>query len=115
MARSKFIVPGPCLPYPRASRNGKRTFKPRRFEDYQHEVMVEARQAWLGKAPLEGPVALSITFVGLHGNSDIDNAAKTILDALQGIFYHNDKQVKKLDLVSVKGQAETRVSVEVLK
>ena len=37
---------------------------------------------------------------------DIDGSLKLLLDALQGICYHNDSQVKKLTIAKTKGKEE---------
>lgn len=41
-------------------------------------------------------VSLTVAFFGAPATADTDNLAKTVLDALQGICYENDRQVAEL-------------------
>lgn len=55
---------------------------------------------WEGdrRGPLAGPVSLTVHFWGAHGSSDIDNLLKGVMDALEGIIYLNDRQVKFVEV-----------------
>lgn len=48
------------------------------------------------KRPMEGQIAVQIT-TGLR--NDLDNLASSILDALQGVVYQDDRQVCSLVVV----------------
>ena len=43
--------------------------------------------------PLIGAVGLQVTFYRESELGDVDNLLKPIQDALQGIVYHNDRQI----------------------
>lgn len=49
-----------------------------------------------GMRPLDGYVSLGIIWTPVAQRGDIDNILKGILDALQGVAYHDDKQVNRL-------------------
>ena len=49
-----------------------------------------------GIKPLEGPVALSLTFFRPARRGDLDNRIKICLDSLNGWAYHDDKQVVEI-------------------
>jgi Holliday junction resolvase RusA-like endonuclease len=58
----------------------------------QYAMIAMADQATI----LEGPAAVTLTFYGAHPLSDIDNLSKLVLDALKGICWRDDRQVKEL-------------------
>ncbi len=49
-----------------------------------------------GRPRLNGPVRVELYFGGVQANQDIDNLAKTCLDALNGIAFADDRQVVEL-------------------
>lgn len=90
---------------PRHSKNGH-TYTPKSTQDYESIV----RQAWVdaGGVLLEGPVSMVTEFT-VDGvlitvkplnqpvskmRGDIDNYTKSVMDALQGVAFLNDKQVQ---------------------
>ena len=94
------------LPYPpslnRYLRHTGRTYKTADALSYQRRVSMAGTAA--GMKPLQGDVALMLTLhpkltkKGKASGSciDLDNSLKVALDALQGVAYHNDSQVKRL-------------------
>jgi Holliday junction resolvase RusA-like endonuclease len=123
---ANFIVygrPKPCE-RPRFSAKTKRTFNSKTYTD--------AKKAFRDKAkvtapfsPPDGPVHLSIDFLfplPKKGKSpgdpymatpDIDNLEKLVLDALNGLYYDDDRQV--ISLVASKRYsdiARTEVSIK---
>lgn len=94
---------------PRSTRSGH-TYTPKETREYEHFIS----QAYSGVAFLEGPLHVTLVFDNdkteiiirelpltktpskLRG--DIDNYAKAILDALNGVAYTDDKQIVRLDL-----------------
>ena len=109
-----FIVPG--IPVakgrPRFARVGKgvRTFTPAKTVRFEERVMLAAQAA--GVTMLTGPVEVSISAIfGMVGpprkrkpreaqwkatRPDVENVAKAVLDALNGIAYRDDAQVVSL-------------------
>jgi len=61
----------------------------------------------------DGPVALRL---GLYSKgrrrADIDNAAKSVMDGLNGVAYADDRQVVALHVYAMTGEPE-RVEVEI--
>lgn len=68
------------------------------LKGWTDRVSSAARAAWpQGVQPLQGDLAVSISeFSEGVGAKDRDNLAKPILDAMQGIIYANDRQVRDL-------------------
>ena len=58
--------------------------------------------------PLWGEnVHLTVEFYGLRANSDLDNALKSVLDAMTGIIYEDDKQVASVHMARRRGEKRT--------
>jgi Holliday junction resolvase RusA-like endonuclease len=88
------------------------TFTPARTVACEEAIKIEYI-AQTGRRLFSGRVAVSIGFTG--GRIDIDNGIKTVLDALNGVAYADDRQV---DVVSArrltKGRGEPdRLVIEV--
>ena len=75
------------------------TYNPQSREKKQ--VQREIGALWPGK-PLETPLNISFVFGVSRDNRDIDNMCKFYLDAMQGIVFKNDLQVKILGACKVK-------------
>lgn len=79
---------------------------------WRHAVNTEARIAWQGQGPIEGPVGLEITvdlprpqsapkrrtWPTKTRSGDVDKLARAILDALTGVVYADDAQVTYLSI-----------------
>ena len=112
MSCHQFTVP--CRPVgkqrPRVY-NG-RAVTPKKTLDYEKTVALYARGA--GVRPVEGPVRLS---VDLHYDDnrwrDIDNAIKSIQDALEGIAYENDRQIYQLEGRKFTGMDEAKAVIKI--
>ena len=94
MTEYSFTVWAQPVPAPRARITRKGNYYPPRYEMWRNMVRTVARQVYLGKPPLEGPVMLFIDIYGARKNADWDNLGKGISDALEGIMYANDKQIR---------------------
>lgn len=97
-----------------------RTYTPKKTSDYETQVREAAKQA-MTREPLEGPVAVYLYFrlpiprsytkkrqeACLSGSErptkkpDIDNLAKSVLDGLNGVIWHDDSQIVSLHLTKV--------------
>jgi Holliday junction resolvase RusA-like endonuclease len=53
------------------------------------------RRGWQ-KIPFREKVSVAIVLWGLRANADLDNAFKSIADALNGCAYYDDSQIAKL-------------------
>lgn len=68
-----------------------------------------------GRPLLTGPVRVKLHFGGVQENQDLDNLAKAVLDALNGIAYVDDRQVHDLHITKAPaGGAETSITVEAI-
>ncbi len=86
---AKFTVSG----QPVSSQAGNK----KQLSQWVESVRSKAQQHWSG-APLNRFVHVSITYCCREWCGDIDNLAKPILDALQGIIYRDDHLVRRLTL-----------------
>lgn len=95
------------LPYPISANRYWRNFRGRMVVSSEAKAY-KKQVAWafsaFGLEPAKGDVSLSIklhpklTKKGVASRTicDLDNVLKVVFDALQGVLYLNDKQVKKL-------------------
>ena len=115
-----FTVDGTAVPKQRPRISGHRAYTPKRTKDYEERVLNEFRSSYSGFYPAFGkdtPVRSCISviqeipkswakkkraqaesgeIVPLSRNGDVDNIAKSILDALNGFAYEDDCQVTTL-------------------
>jgi crossover junction endodeoxyribonuclease RusA len=69
---------------------------PGRLQAWKERVRREAGAAWpAGVPPLAGKVRLRVTWYSETQVGDMDNIRKPIQDALQGIAYANDREVRE--------------------
>ena len=117
-----FVVPGVPVGKgrPRFAKRGNfvSTYTPEKTASYENLVKVLAMQAMKGTQPLPYPVRVVIDvaicppaswskkkraqalnqLIQPTGKPDIDNVAKGILDAMNGVAYLDDKQVISLTI-----------------
>ena len=115
-----FKVDGAAVPKQRPRISGRRAYTPKRTKDYEERVLNAFRSSYSGFYPAFGkdvPVRVGIRIVQavpkswskkkraqaesgeivpLSRNGDVDNIAKSILDALNGFAYEDDCQVTTL-------------------
>jgi crossover junction endodeoxyribonuclease RusA len=101
------------LPYPpsvnRIWRNARGIiYKTDAARDYRYFVVSEANRVSLPL--LTGAVALTVHLFPPQSNCDIDNALKVLSDALQGIAYHDDKQVVELHVYKAQGRGSRKTA-----
>lgn len=63
--------------------------------------------------PLAGNVVVSLTVYRPAKRGDLDNTAKVLLDAMNGIAWTDDKQIVELHLYRNEDKKNPRVEVEV--
>ena len=101
---------------PRFTRTGH-TYTPQATKDYEELVRYTFVSGYPKAKPIENAVRVKITayfkipdsysskkhneLIGKYytKKSDVDNIAKIILDALNGLAYYDDKQVVKLEVI----------------
>ena len=117
-----FTVDGAAVPKQRPRISGRRAYTPKRTKDYEGRVLYAFRSSYHGLYPAFGkdvPVRVCICIVQavpkswskkkraqaeqgeivpLSRNGDVDNIAKSILDALIGFAYEDDCQVVRLTI-----------------
>lgn len=106
---------------PRPRVYGKVTMMPPKYESYKEIIALQCRSF----KKLEGNISVSLGFYFklpkrlVKGKDysnpigDVDNLSKSILDALEGVAYYNDRQV--LDLHITKRYAnEDAVSIKII-
>lgn len=94
-------IPGTAIPKGRPRAGRGRVYTPGRTRDWEEYV------GWLfvsqfGRPLLEGAITVDIT-IGGRPRGDVDNLAKSILDALNGIAYRDDSQVLELRVRKTPG------------
>ena len=123
----RFTVDGTAVPKQRPRISGRRAYTPKRTKDYEERVLEAFRSSYQGFYPAFGkdmPVRICISIyqeipkswskkkrlqaelgeiVPLSRNGDIDNIAKSILDALNGFAYEDDCQVTTLIITKQYG------------
>jgi len=108
------------LPYPisanRYWRNARgRTFVSSEAKAYKQAVALIARNAGLYEPALISAVALDVRLIPKSGVCmDLDNALKVTIDALNGIAYEDDSQVRKIVAQRMPPDGVGRLLVEVL-
>jgi crossover junction endodeoxyribonuclease RusA len=104
---AEFTVDGrpvPC-PRPRVTRDGKHTYNPARYETWRTECGLIASVEMDG-TPVTCDVALLIRVrVPDKRHGDLDNYVKAVGDALEGVVFENDKQVKRIEAELCVGEA----------
>jgi len=66
------------------------------LRDWKQVVAESVRRAWVWNGPLSEDVLLDVVYYAEGVSGDLDNLLKPIQDALQGIAYNDDKQVREL-------------------
>lgn len=113
----RFVVPGPVVPWQRAASVGTRRFTSTKQRAYQRTVRLIAqasrpRGPWLPSKATRYRVDID-AYLPDERRRDLDNVAKTILDALNGVLYLDDSQVVTLLVATHIDRAEPRVVVAV--
>jgi Holliday junction resolvase RusA-like endonuclease len=114
MTEQKIVVPGNPVSVNRAYRTGQGNF----YMDGKTSAWKDL-VGWQAKAQWRGPAAAGRVKVRLDlffkGNQrrDLDNCAKPILDALEGITFENDSQVDELHLVRRRDDVKPCVEITI--
>ena len=111
MAEIQFTVFGEVLgkPRPRVNRNG-RVWTPKKFKDYEKKIAEAYQKA--GGAVSIGEICMTVSICRKMPNSrpkrltnepdtykpDVDNIAKIVLDALNGVAFADDRYITSLNV-----------------
>lgn len=90
-----------------------RRFLSKEGKDTKDAIAWEIRSQ-LKFEPLEGSVALTITFYFKNARMDIDNALKGLLDCMTGLIYRDDRQIVELHVYKKIDKKEPRIEIKVL-
>lgn len=108
------VVPGKPVPQGRARTTKFGTFYPKTSKAHR-KVLTAAFAGTETKHPIhEMTVALHVGIAGARANSDLDNHAKMVLDALQdaGVIASDDvRTVRELVVRAVDGEPRTVVEI----
>lgn len=129
----EFTIPGKPCGKQRPRFGGGRTYTPAKTVNYENLVRLCFKQAYPDSLPIPPkteisahitayfPIPQSVsrkrrelmkqTFICPTVKPDTDNIAKIVLDALNGLAYHDDAQIVNLTLCKVYGDVP-RVAVE---
>lgn len=109
----KFTIPGHPVPAVRMTQRGK-WVKKRAQKYLRYKDMVAWAAKVVGVKPTDKPVAILIDVYVNGRPGDWDNYGKVICDALNGIAWKDDRQVKDGRVrVHECGKEEERVEVEI--
>lgn len=123
----RFIIPGEPRAWQRAGENRGRRFNPKQHADHaktiaQYADLAIRESGHRGEYPCGGPFWLEVKFyLGRYGNGphmraydcDLDNLLKLVGDALQGVIWHNDKQLHGLTASKRLGDPRPRTEIQV--
>lgn len=93
--RHELWIAGNPIPKGRPRYGGRSPRTPEATREWEEVVGWQARSQFM-RAPLEGD--LGIEFIFFRENqirTDLDNLEKAMLDALQGILYEDDSQIRE--------------------
>lgn len=93
-----FTIPGEPVPKGRPRVANGHAYTPERTRTATEAAQWAMKRAMKGKRPLTDDVALTLDFQGGKAmlRADIDNLAKLVMDAGNGILWEDDRQVKVL-------------------
>jgi len=121
--RVEFVVEGNPIPKGRPrvvlSRRPDRyrahAFTPPQTKAWERVVGWAARRAMDGREPLRGDLAVVLEFFRQNAIAcDLDNLAKAITDALNGICYHDDRQIVEMVLYRMIDAENPRVQIQII-
>ncbi len=111
----EFVIPGKPVPKARPRVSRGRAYTPKRTKDYEahvkHHALLARSHARQKRAT--GSVKAVLTFRGANGNADLDNLAKSILDACNDVLWEDDRLVVDLRCIRDKGKGDPGVTVKV--
>ena len=114
-----FRVPGEPVAKERprtfTDRAGKsRTITPRKTQAAEETIGWEFKRQYPGFERLECDVQVRLVFHTMSKSKDVDNLAKTALDAMNDLVWVDDCQVEHLDATVVRGKGNPETIIEVM-
>lgn len=105
-------IPGTPVPKQRPRLVSGRVFTPSKTHAAEELIAWKARAAGVRISTDVVSVTVGFYFTGQR-RGDIDNLVKTVLDALNGVAYVDDRQVLHLQAAVVLGASEAKTVIEV--
>lgn len=108
-------IPGRAVPKGRPRHHKGRVYTPVRTEAYERSVRQWGVVAMRGCAPYNARlrVVIELRYTNRQHIGDIDNAAKALLDGLNGIAWEDDRLIDELTIKRSFGHDEEMAIVEV--
>ena len=105
------------VPASRPKFSGRRAYRPARDVKYRELVQRAAVEAMGNLEPLEGALTMTVRLfrrvkATARNFGDVDNHAKAVLDALNGICYADDRQVVSCTVSKFKDANFPRTEIE---
>lgn len=111
----EFFIPGPPQNWERARAVGNRHYTSDASRAYKRHVRACAALAMRGQPMSAARLGMDITITYADKRRrDLDNGAKAILDALNGLVYVDDSQIDDLRVRRVAGEVGVTVRVYAL-
>lgn len=91
-----------------------RTITPRKTQQAEQTIGYEFRRQCPGFGePIPHPVSVRLVFHTMSKRKDLDNLAKTALDAINKVIICDDRQVEHIDAKVVRGKGNPETIIEV--
>lgn len=84
-------------------------------KELKEQYQLEARKQYKGKVMLADYDMEIILFFKDKRRRDVDNYNKLVLDALEGVVYEDDKQVKRLTVEKRISVEDPRIEIKIIK
>lgn len=115
----RLTVPGEPVPKarPRVDPRTMRIYTPATTVKAEHNLGWRFKQAYPGIEP-DAVTRFGVRVIfhcHWEGSGDVDNKIKTVLDALQGVVYANDKQVDEIHALIVHRAIQPRTEIEIFR
>ena len=112
-----FFVPG--IPYAKQSfrynRTGGYGYQKQGVKDWQSTIAQHASISYRDPDPATMPLYVKLVFNLAADRADLDNLAKAVNDGLQGVIFHNDKQIRRMFLEKKMCKENPGVTITIAK
>ncbi len=107
---SLFVI-GKPVPKGRPRVVNGHAYTPTRTKDWERKVSIVAKSIMLDKQPLDTALRVELAFSGARANADMDNLAKAVLDAGNGVLWRDDHQIIDLHIMRIHGDPGVLIEV----
>jgi len=111
-----FTVRGQPIPKARPVVANRRAFTPSKTVAWEQQVAWAARELMRDQPPLTDDLTVQLVFYRKgKRRADIDNLSKSILDAMNGIIFNDDRQIVQLTAAVFYRSTTPGVAVKITK